>query len=80
MKYMHTSNLALTTTLVLLKCKILDIDRSDLKRIVFFFEDTPETQNLKEAFYDNSLRVSPIEFMHELHKVKALVYGEQLCQ
>lgn len=78
MKYENsfvTSDYCLASTLVSLNFSVIDLDRSDARRIKFVFhQDEFLTETINE-FRQDKIRISPLSFHASQKYLKSLIYG-----
>lgn len=59
MKIFETSDFHVAITLCTLGFKLVNINKTDLRRYLFEFEDTPEIMKQIEAYFRGELRLDP---------------------
>ena len=69
------TDLSLTVTLLTLGYPILRIEKVTLNKVQFIFKKSPELENLIEAYWNNTLKVSPLEFFNNLKTTKSRIYS-----
>ena len=68
------TDLSLAVTLLTLGYPILRIEKVTLNKVQFIFKKSPELENLIEAYWNNTLKVSPLEFFNNLKNTKSRIY------
>lgn len=72
-KLYKTSSLPVACVLSM-SFSIYDIDKTDPKRALFVFEESPELDNTIEAYWNGSLKVDPQAYFNQLKVLKARLY------
>ncbi len=72
-KYYSTSDLGLIASLSL-TYKIEKIDRTDPRKIIFYFIDSPELQKKIVSFMNKKLKVDAQSYYEQLRAVKIMIY------
>ena len=70
----QTSDLCLATTLSLY-LPIENVDKSNTKRVVFTFGNSPKITEIIDSYWDNKLRVDPQQFFNQIKLIKSRIYG-----
>jgi hypothetical protein len=70
----YCTDLSLASALVL-KFPIDKIDSANTKKVVFIFIDSTQLQNNIENFWNNSMRVSPLEYFNSIRNLKTRIYS-----
>lgn len=68
-------DLSLAVTAFTLGHSILRIDKLTHTKSQFIFKKSIELEKLIEAYWNNSLKVSPLDFFNNLKTVKSRLYG-----
>lgn len=55
---------------------IFDIDKTDPKRALFVFEESPELEIAISSYWSGSLKVDPQAYFNQLKVLKARLYGD----
>lgn len=71
-KVFKTSDLPLAAVLAM-KFRIISLDKTNPKRVVFFFEKDEKLEKIVEKYQKGTLKVSPIEFYSYLKFLKGMV-------
>lgn len=72
---LKSSDIALVTTISLF-FPIKTIDKTDLKRVEFYFDKTPELMVFIEKYWRNEIVVNPIDYFNQIKNVKRRLYEE----
>lgn len=51
------------------------LDRGNLKKVSFYFDQTEELEEIKKLFWSGKLRVDPVVFYQSLRALKARIYS-----
>ncbi len=70
------TDICLAATLSTLQQPILRLEKITPTKAQFLFKKTVELDKLIEAYWNNSLKVSPIEFFNNLKNIKSRLYSE----
>ena len=62
--FLRTSDINLAAALLCSGHDVTGINPTDPNRVTFFFEETPELRKNYEAYWNNSLRVSPKDYVY----------------
>lgn len=73
-KLNETSDLPTAATLLLLKHRLLSVDKSNPRRAVFIFEQTPELEDHIRQINQGDMRVDPIDFWNAERRCKQFIY------
>ena len=71
-----TSDLALATTLSL-TFPIKYIDKTNERRVVFVFDNSPELNMFVEAYWKDEIDIKPRRFFNYLRDIKARIYDKR---
>lgn len=71
----NTSDLGLASALVSVGVRLMDLDKSNLRRVEFVFEDTEEIKQLVDDYWANNLRVSPLTYFNSMKMLKNRIYS-----
>ncbi len=74
-KIFASQELSLVAALVSWGFPIFSVERSDPKRIIFAFDNSPELQDAVQDFWDDSGVVSPKKYFSALREIKSRIYG-----
>ena len=69
------TDLNLAVTCLTLGHQILRIEKLTPNKVQFIFKKSPELENLIEAYWNNALKVSPLEFADNLKSTKSRIYS-----
>jgi hypothetical protein len=72
-KYYPTSDLGLIASLSL-TYKIEKIDRTDPRKVLFYFIDSPELQKKVIAFTNKKLKVDAQSYYEQIRAIKIMIY------
>ena len=75
-EYFSTSDFCLATTLLAADFRLVDLDRSNPRRISFLFGDKSAIERIIPDFNNKSLRVIPQAFYYAQRELKTLMYQE----
>lgn len=70
-----TSDLALGATLISCGIELDSMDRSDIKKVKFYFTDSDRLQEVVKDFWRDSLKISPRQYWDNLRALKGQIYG-----
>lgn len=68
------TDFCLAISLLANNCQIVELDRSDPKRIKFCFKDTVELHRLTDLYWERKLTVLPQDFYFALRQLKSRIY------
>ena len=71
-----TTDLGLVSCLITLKFPLYDIDKSSPHKVQFFFKRISELDKAVEGYWNNTLKVSPLEFFNNIKLIKNRIYSE----
>ena len=74
-KYFQSTDISLCACLLVFDFKVIDMDKSNPRRIVFFFKKTKEIENFSKKYYQHELQVEPMRFFQCLKELKARIYN-----
>jgi hypothetical protein len=80
MRLITTDNLILATILRLHNCGLVGIDKTDPRRAVFQFAETPLSQQLVTTFWNGTLSVEPRAFSSAQKDLKTMLYDRSYVQ
>lgn len=75
-KIFTTDSFQLASFLLSEQCKLLSLDRSNPKRIVFIFEDTAHRLELTQKFLSHQALIEPHKFAAAQKDLKQLIYSQ----
>jgi len=73
--YYQTTDLGLTASLTASGFVIADIDKSNPRRVVFLFDNSPELQDKIKAFWSQELKLPAAVLLENIRLLKARIYG-----
>ena len=71
-----TQELSLVAALLAWNFSLISIDRTDFKKVTFFFSNTQEIQKAIQTFWDDTGIVSPKKYFYALREAKSRIYAE----
>lgn len=71
----QTDNFQLAAAILSGGCKILSVDKTNVKRVVFVFEESEKRQLLTQKFLSYEALVEPHRFFSAQKDLKQLIYG-----
>lgn len=74
--FYRCTDLALASALVL-TFPIIEIDVTHYRKAVFVFNNSPNLQKTIKNFWDNTLKVSPLEYFNVIKNLKTRIYTER---
>lgn len=74
--HFETDNFQLASYLLSNSCTLSSVDKTNPKRVVFIFEDSPERERLTQEFLSYRGLVEPHKFFSAQKDLKQLIYGE----
>lgn len=75
MKEYRVSDFQLAVALVTLGCELFDIDRTNIRRQVFQFRQTPELEKATQDFFQDKLLLNPRAVMTNARFLKERLRG-----
>lgn len=72
-----TSDFTLASTLLCLGHDIIGIDKTDKRRVVFYYRHTSDLEVLVQQFRLNQVKVNPKEFAFAQREIKARIYTDE---
>lgn len=76
-KTFSTDSFNLASFLLSQSCRLVNLDRTNPKRIIFIFEDTSERAALTEMFLMSKAQIEPNRFIAAQKNLKQLIYQNQ---
>lgn len=73
-KVFTTDSFQLASFLLSEQCKLLSLDRTNPRRIIFIFEDSEHRRELTQLFLSHQARVEPHRFASSQKDLKQLIY------
>jgi len=73
-KYFQTNDLALCAALLCSGLSIIDIDKTNLKRVFFLFEKNRKNEIVIDKYWKHELLVDPINYFNALKELKTRIY------
>lgn len=73
--YNEVSDLGLAASLSASDFVIVSVDKSNPRRVVFVFENTPELERAIELFWANKLLLPASILLDHMRKLKNRIYG-----
>jgi hypothetical protein len=73
--YYRTTDLGLTASLTASGFFIADIDKSNPRRVVFLFDDTPELQEMVNNFWSLELKLPAVVLLEHIKLLKSRIYS-----
>lgn len=73
--YFKTSDLSLTAA-VSLSFPISSIEKTENRRVWFFFQKSSELNNFVESYWSGDIRVEPQAFFNQLKNIKTRIYAQ----
>lgn len=70
----ETSDLPTAATLLLLKHRLLSVDKSNPRRAVFIFEKSTELEEHIQQINQGDMRVDPVDFWNAERRCKQYIY------
>ena len=71
--YYSTSDLALAVILSL-SFQVDHIDKTNPKKVQFFFKKDPKMDELIDKYWKKQLRVEPSQYFYQIRTIKNLIY------
>jgi hypothetical protein len=71
-----TSDFTLASTLLCLGFDIIGIDKTDIKRVIFYYRKTSDLEMAMQKFVNNEVRVNPKDFVFAQREVKTIIYSD----
>lgn len=73
--YFHTNDLGLTASLTASGFPLAGIDKSNPKRVVFYFEPSQKLTKAIEDYWSNKLLLPAAVLLEQIRLLKARIYG-----
>ncbi len=73
--YYETSDLGLAASLTASGFAVIDVDKSNPRRVVFLFNDEPELQKVADKFWSNRLLLSASTLLEHIRQLKSRIYS-----
>ncbi len=73
--YYKVTDLGLTASLTASGFIIADIDKTNPRRVVFLFDNTPELQKAVAEFWSQDLKLPAAVLLEHIRLLKARIYG-----
>lgn len=71
-----TQELSLVAALIAWDFPLISIDKSDFKKVIFVFPNTPELHKAIQTFWSDTGTVTPKKYFYALREAKSRIYGE----
>lgn len=75
-EYFSTSDFCLATTLLASNFQLIQLDKSNPRRICFLFNRKDEIDKIVPDFHNKLLQVTPQTFYYSQRELKTLMYQE----
>jgi len=69
-----TSDFTLASTLYCLGVDVHGIDKLNPKRVIFYFKSADSTKKLIEDYFNNRIRINPLEFDRAQREIRAQIH------
>lgn len=76
LEVIKTSDFTLTATLLCLGFDILGIDKTNMKRVIFYFKKVTECEAAIQDFRNNRIQVNPKDFVSAQREIKSTIYTD----
>jgi hypothetical protein len=73
--YYETTDLGLAASLCCVGYRVVDVDKSNPKRVVFCFENNFELKTKVSEFWDNSLLIPASTLLENIRLLKSRIYA-----
>ena len=74
--FIKTSDFTLASTLYCLGFDILGIDKSNSRRVKCFFEKTSDIEVIIQKYFNNEIKINPLEFDRSQREIRAQIHTE----
>lgn len=74
----RTHDLPTAAVLLHKQCKLLTIDRTEPHRVIFVFEQSPDLQQILQAYWSDTLMCPAQSLLTSLKRAKHILYDFQL--
>jgi hypothetical protein len=75
-KLVPCTDLALASYLVSI-FTIVKIDATNSNKVIFLFKDSPELQKSINAFWNNTAKISPLDYFNNIKNLKTRIHLER---
>lgn len=69
-----TDNLQLAAFLLAEGCHLIDLDKTNPRRVVFIFQDSPQRTNLERKFSAFETKIEPHKYFSAIKELKQRLY------
>lgn len=76
-KVFTTDSFVLASFLLTESCALVECDRTNPRRVVFYFEDNEERESLTQKFLAYEARIEPNKFFSAQKNLKQLIYEDK---
>lgn len=73
-KTFSTDSFQLASFLLAESCKLISLDRTNPRRVVFVFEESEEREKLTEAFLSHTAKIEPHKLYASQRDLKQMIY------
>lgn len=73
--YNEVSDLGLAASLTASGFVVIEVDRSNPRRVVFVFDKSPELQHLVDLFWSNKLLLPASVLLEHIRQLKSRIYS-----
>lgn len=70
-----TYDLGLSAALITIGCKLVGIEKTNPKRVLFIFQGEEEIEKKVESFWNNEMIVSPRHYFDNIKMLKNRIYA-----
>ena len=76
LEVIKTSDFTLASTLLCLGFDILGIDKTNLKRVIFYYKRTSDLEVAIQDFRGDRVKVNPKDFVYAQREIKEQIYTD----
>jgi len=76
MDVIKTSDFTLASTLLCLGFDIIGIDKTNPKRVVFYYRKTSDLEVVIDKFWKDEVKVNPKDFVYSQREIRARIHTE----
>ena len=73
-EYLKTSDYPLAATLFTLGYDIIGVDKSNQKRVLFYFKRTEEVEKILQQFIRNEIKISPLDYERSKKSIRTQMF------
>lgn len=74
---LKTSDFTLASTLYSLGFNIAGIDKTNPKRVVFYFKKTSDLETTVDKYFNNQVKINPLDFDRAQREIRAQIHTDR---